>query len=208
MRFGAIFSAALSFGLLVIAAPTAGAGVAVRGVPVDLAVREVVAPVARFEEPRELTQLEAREDFLSTCQGASNIIAQLCADITVKVHAKADVQAVLSLWAKVYAQLQIISNACASIDLSVNPHLCVTLLAHLCVTLCTCIKLCLSVDIYADACAHVCKSCVNICGHILAAVSLHLPLFAAAFLKACSPDVLSLCASVGLNIQAILGIHL
>ncbi|KDQ21351.1 hypothetical protein BOTBODRAFT_168633, partial [Botryobasidium botryosum FD-172 SS1] len=114
MRFGAIFSAVLSFGLLVAAAPAASVQdvVVARSIPAELSVRDVTAPVARFAEERSVVgTIVARDDFLTTCQNAQNQINNICGQITVQANAHADASVIVGLFAQLTAQLNIILSA-------------------------------------------------------------------------------------------------
>ncbi|KDQ11556.1 hypothetical protein BOTBODRAFT_189748 [Botryobasidium botryosum FD-172 SS1] len=208
MRFTAIFTAIVSFGLLAVAAPVADAGVAVRSTPVDLAVRELAAaPVVRSGEARELVHIGTSATFLDTCNIASVNINNLCNQIAViNGQANADVSSVVALWAQVQVQLQAILDASAAINLltNVNATACAAVIAQICITICTCISACLKLYANVGALVAVTNAVIALLVQIILAIAAHLLGFALALVTACGPAGLAACVSVGLNLEAIL----
>ncbi|KDQ12471.1 hypothetical protein BOTBODRAFT_189196 [Botryobasidium botryosum FD-172 SS1] len=207
MRFGAILSAVLSFGLLVVAAPTSNVqDVAVaRSLPIDLAIRDVSAPVARYVEERDaFASIQTREDFITTVKNAQAVIVKLCADITIQINAKVDVAVVLKFFADLTVQLDIILKACASIGLLIDINLVVKLILDIFVTICVVLKLCLTVYVDVAVIVSGVAAIVVYLTNILLAIAVKNVLFAVLFIAACTVDNLALFLSVGLDVKVIL----
>jgi len=178
-----------------------------RSLPVDLAVREVAVPVARYVEERDVVStLEARDDFLTTCNNAQAIIISICAKITAQANLKVDVSVIVGLFAQLTVQLNIILSACATIGLLIDISAVVKIILSIFVTVCASLKVCLTVYVNIGVIVSGVAAIVLILTNILLAIVLKNVLFAVLFLAACTVDNLALFLSVGLNVKAILGL--